>query len=362
MSRILIVAFALVGAIVGAAFATGRESLIFYTSFGLKGTGGLIIATLLYAYFSMILVYIGQRFRNKTPHKTLYALSGKPLGIVIDIVILLTMFSTGVAMIAGGGSILHQQFDLPFWQGSLLMAVITALTIMLNARKVVIAVGALTPFLLLFLIAICSYSLINNQTPLTELEPLVLKTKETLPGTLPNWLIAALNHVSFNMAVGAGMALVIGSCEKNPKHALLGGALGGLLIGGILLLGHFNLFTNIEAITASKAGKLIVADMPLLAITASFPPIVSWLMMLIIFGMIYNTSVSMFYVVSARFVPMETKQSKPFIVLLMAVALLLSSFGFTDVVGYLYPIMGYLGFILIGLLLYAPVKFRGKPI
>ena len=49
--------------------------------------------------------------------------------------------------------------------------------------------------------------------------------------TLPNWFISSINYVSFNIAVGASMALVMGGAEKNEKVAAWGGLVGGLGLG-----------------------------------------------------------------------------------------------------------------------------------
>ena len=49
MKRILLIASAFIGVIVGAGFASGQEVLQYFTSFGILGTLGAIITTALFA-------------------------------------------------------------------------------------------------------------------------------------------------------------------------------------------------------------------------------------------------------------------------------------------------------------------------
>lgn len=359
MTRTFIIAFAYVGIIVGAAFASGRESLQFYTSFGLKGTLGAILAVPLYAYFGMMLVKIGYQLKSKNHYDTIRIMMGNKLGMLIDYIIIFTMIVTGIGMIAGGGALLEQQFGLPLIYGNLIMTLLTTLTLMLNLEKIVIAIGFLTPVLLLTLIIVCIYSIIDNTQSFEQLEPLVLQTKSTMPDSLPNWFVSSINHASFNVTVGIGMALVMGGNEKNLKSAVWGGVLGGVFIGAIILVSHFAIFSQIGVITSLDAdGKLKVTALPMLAIAGKFSSILSLIMTFIIFGMIYNTCVSMFYVFIARYNTMATKRANIFIIITMIIGYCVSFLGFTDIVGIFYPLIGYAGLLLIAMLLYAPFKLK----
>lgn len=357
--RILIIAFAFVGIIVGAAFASGRESLQFYTSFGLVGGYGVVLATIFYVYCGMMLVLIGKKLKTKNYIEAILMISGPYLGKIIDYVIIFTMITTGIGMLAGGGAILQQHFGIPFWIGSLVMTSIVAATIMLKVQKVVIAIGFLTPVLILVLLIVCINSLITLDGTLLSYEDKVLATKATLPESLPNWWIAALNHVSFNITVGAGMAIVMGETVKSNRDALLGGALGGFLVGAILLLGHFTIISKVDLITFfDNTGTLQVVDMPLLKIAYNFSPTLSLIMVFLIFGMIYNTAVSMFYVFVARFVTMETLKANIIVIIVLAFGFAVSFVGFTQMVGVFYPLIGYVGVALVLMLFYAPFKLK----
>lgn len=358
MWRAFIVAFAYVGIIVGAGFASGRESLQFYTSFGLKGTLGIILAVPLYAYFGMMLVKIGYRLKSTNHYDTIRIMIGSKIGRLIDYVIIFTMIVTGIGMVAGGGSLLQQQFGLPIAYGNLIMAILITVTLMMQLEKIVIAIGFLTPVLLIVSAIICIYSIMDNTQSFETLEPMVLATKTTMPDTLPNWFISAINHASFNVTVGVGMALAMGGNEKNERSAIWGGILGGVIIAALLALAHFAIFSKIDSISSYVDGQLKIADLPFLAIADDMSPTLGITMAVIIFGMVYNTGVSMFYVFVSRFTKMPSKKARIMIIGTMIVAYIVSFVGFTDLVGIFYPLIGYAGLVLIAMLLYAPFRLR----
>src|SRR5699024_2305462 len=108
MSKIIKIGSAFNGIVVGAGFASGQEILQYITSCGYLGTAGAIVATIRFAYLGMTLTKLGSRTLT-TSHKTvIYQISGRYLGVIVDYVIIFTLFSVGVVMIAGAGSILHQ--------------------------------------------------------------------------------------------------------------------------------------------------------------------------------------------------------------------------------------------------------------
>src|SRR5699024_10172703 len=67
-------------------------------------------------------------------------------------------------------------------------------------------------------------------------------------------------------------------------------------------------------------------------------------------------AVSMFYAFVARFLEMNTKKANLAIIVTGIVGFAASFVGFTDLVAWFYPTIGYFGLFLIGALVYAPFK------
>src|SRR5690606_3881622 len=175
-----------------------------------------------------------------TSHKdALYGIGGRIGGFIMDIIIILTLFGVGVVMIAGAGSIFSQQFGLPAVYGNTLMALLVMLTIMLNIQKVIAIIGSITPFLVITVIGLAIYSLVTMESSFAELESWVTAQESALS----NWFFSAINYVSFNIAVGASMAIVMGGSEKDERIAARGGLIGGLGLGVLIILSHFAIFS-----------------------------------------------------------------------------------------------------------------------
>ena len=62
---------AFIGVIVGAGFASGQEVLQFFTSFGMLGILGTVIATALFAFLGMNLMQLGSpaQLAHRAPHR-----------------------------------------------------------------------------------------------------------------------------------------------------------------------------------------------------------------------------------------------------------------------------------------------------
>lgn len=353
--EVFIIAFAYASVVVGAGNASGMEPFFYYTSFGMDGTIGVLMATMLYGIVGYFVTGLGQRLKSKNYKEVTYLIGGKVVGRFIDYLIIFMMLGTGIIMLSGSAALFKQQYDMPLWQGGLIMTSLVTITLMLRLRKIILVIGLITPVLIVLLSIMVYHSLVNQVESYAEVNDYVIAVGDTLPGTLPNWWIAALNHVTMMTVAGVGMSLVIGGEEKDPKVAKWGGALGGLIIGGVLSMGHFALFSQIKVIAPTVD---TLASMPSLQIMNTYAPSLSPLLTLMAMAMIYSTAVSMFYVFISRYVEMETVKSRVYILVTLVIGYGISFVGFVQLMGYFYPIAGYVGIILIGMIFYGPFKVR----
>lgn len=353
--EVFIIAFAYASVVVGAGNASGMEPFFYYTSFGMDGTIGVLMATILYGIVGYFVTGLGQRLKSKNYKEVTYLIGGKVVGRFIDYLIIFMMLGTGIIMLSGSAALFKQQYDMPLWQGGLIMTSLVTITLMLRLRKIILVIGLITPVLIGLLSIMVYHSLVNQVESYAEVNDYVIAVGDTLPGTLPNWWIAALNHVTMMTVAGVGMSLVIGGEEKDPKVAKWGGALGGLIIGGVLSMGHFALFSQIKVIAPTVD---TLASMPSLQIMNTYAPSLSPLLTLMAMAMIYSTAVSMFYVFISRYVEMETANSRVYILVTLVIGYGISFVGFVQLMGYFYPIAGYVGIILIGMIFYGPFKIR----
>lgn len=330
--------------VVGAGFASGQEILQFFTSFGVIGIAGSLIAMALFVFFGMNLTQLGSRLQTKSHSKVIYHISGRYLGIVIDLLITFFLFGFTVVMFSGSGAIFEQQFGIPSLVGSVLMAALTIITLTLNIQKVILIISSFTPFLLLLVIAITVHSLMNFDFSSVALQTEPLKQSQSAP----HWLLGAVLYVSYNIAGGAAMLTVMGGTVKDERIARRGGIIGGLGIGLLILLINISMLMQLKEVAN--------IPMPMLFLATNMSPFIGLLMSIILLGMIYNTAVGMLYAFSVRLVKPDAKRFKTAVLVFGTIAFGASFIGFINLVGTVYPLMGYLGFLLIGAILIAWLK------
>lgn len=332
---------AFIGVIVGAGFASGQEILQFFTSFGTIGIVGSLVAMALFAFIGMNLTQLGSRLQTTSHQNVIYHICGRYVGVIVDFIITFFLFGVTVVMFSGAGAIFEQQFGIPGYIGSIVMAVLTIATVTLSVQKVITLISAFTPFLLLLVIIITVYSVANFDFSSAAIEAAVTTDNQGAS----HWLLGAILYVSYNIAAGAAMLTVMGGTVKNEKTAAWGGIIGGLGLGLLILLINISMLTQLKEIAA--------VPMPMLFLANNISPIVGVIMSVILLGMVYNTAVGMLYAFAARFIKPETVRFKGAVVVFGVAAYGASFIGFITLVGTVYPAMGYLGFILIGAIVLA---------
>lgn len=344
--KVFRIVMAFMGVFTGAGFASGQEIMQYFTSFGLWGIAGAIIATILFGFVGMVLLDLGSHY-NATTHTDVFDnITSKILSWIIDVALLITMFGIAVVMIAGAGSNLNQQFDLPIWLGSTILGILIILAGMMDTEKVISAISSITPFLIVFVLIISGYVLLFTDYSFQELDPVA----RNLSSTLPNWAVSAVNYAAFNITFGAAMAFVIGGEEDDQKAAATGGLIGGIGVGLLILLNNLSIFAAVDEVSQYP--------LPMLALAESVHPIAGLLMSVVLFVLIWSTGMSLFYSLASRFGESGTKKFNVTLSVSVIAGFGLSFFGFTNLISYFYPIVGYAGMLIIVVMVYGWIQKR----
>ena len=150
------------------------------------------------------------------------------------------------------------------------------------------------------------------------------------------------------------MLIIMGGTTKDRKVARRGGALGGGVLGLLILLINLALFAKINVVAG--------VDMPTLELAKQIHPVVGTIMSIVLLAMIYSTAVGTLYILAVRIVKKENIMMKIIVILLSLVGYAASLIGFTTLVGKLYAIMGYLGMVLIVAIVLGQVRIKKRKI
>ena len=337
MGKTFKVALALVGLTVGAGFASGQEVIQYFLSFGYWGIVGAAIAGITIAVFSGWVYQLGSYYLADDHSAVFKSVSRPWIAKYMDITTMFTLFCIGFVMVAGAGANLEQQFGLPTWVGSAIMVVLLLLSGLLDVDKLTSVISFITPLLIICLLAAFVITLTDMPDNVGQINE-IAQTNPHASGTFGNWLITALNYATLVMIMDTSMMLVFAGSHMNPAQAGKGGLLGGIMFAVLLLILTFVLFMNMEHVMGS--------DLPLLKVFDNMHPTVGVFVSIVIYLMIYNTAVGLFYALSRRLSHDKPGKFRLYYAVVVLIGFALSFIGFADLVGWVYPVLGYLGLVL----------------
>ena len=347
MTRSLSIAFAYVGVLTGAGLASGQELLQYFTAFGKAGLIGIIVVGFLHTFLGAMILQLGSYFQASEHDEVLQEITHPWINRFLDLALVLTCFVIGFVMIAGAGANLNQQFGLPVWLGSALCAGLVILVGHLDFDKVQAIIGSFTILVIGFIGLAAIYTFLHLEGDFFANEALA----RSLPTTLPNIWISVINYFSMCFITGASMAIVLGGNAFQLKEAGRGGLVGGLIVGLIGIVIAMVLYVRLDQVMGS--------DIPMLKLVEEISPILGFLMSLVIYAMIFNTAMGLYYALARRFSGDRPRKFSLVLIGLVLVGFALSFVGFKTLIAYMYPMLGYIGLLLIGVVVWAWMSHRG---
>ena len=158
---------------------------------------------------------------------------------------------------------------------------------------------------------------------------------------MPNWFVAALTYVAYNLLGSVGIMVPLGKYLRGKRTIRVGIALGGLLL--VLVAG--SVLTSLTGYPEAAAEQ-----MPMVALTSRLNPTLGIVYgFLLLLGMFSNGLASL--VAFMEYVNRHVKALDAHRRITMAVLMLLvwaaSLAGFGNLVGTVFPVFGYIGIVAI---------------
>lgn len=334
-----------IGTVVGAGFASGQEILRFFTFFGTNGLIGLLISTLLFILFGYIIMDLGRFLNAKSHVEIIQFSSGKYLDYIIDAIITFFLFGSVTSMLAGAGAMVNHQFNISSLFGSMAMAAFAAITVLTGINGVINSISFVVPFLLTSVIGISIVSVFKFPVCIQNMSHQLYTN-----GFIQNWIWAAILYTSYNIVLSIAVLSPLGAEAKDRKAIKNGAIMGGLGLGIGSLAIYFAISSSINQITK--------IEIPMLYIAGRISYVVQISYAFILVAEIYTTAVGSLYGFVARLSDINSYKSKAYTILTVIAAFFASQLGFSNVVKYVYPIMGYSGIILLVCLLYRKITLH----
>lgn len=330
MKNVLKVVFVIIGTLIGAGFASGQEVYLFFFSYGMKGLIGILISSIIIGVVIYSTFNILNKYKINTYKDFLNILIPKntKLKIIANFIINIFILITFFIMIAGFGAYFEQEIGINRLVGSLVLAIITFIVFMTSIKGVVKVNELLVPILIGFIFIIGIISI--KDTHILNLENYVIRTNYT------NFALSAVLYSSYNSILLIPVLITLNNYVKNKKQIFyisFISAIVTILLSVIIFL----LLVRVDV----DISKL---EMPVVYVVSNIFKILRYIYGVIILGSIFTTAISL----GVSFLQNTAKNKKDYtqIAIIMCItSVIISKFGFSNLVSLLYPIFGYLGLI-----------------
>lgn len=310
--RSVSVSMLIVGTVIGAGFASGKEVVAF---FGAEPNLFVaLIAGVLVFGCSTLFLFVGRRVKKNDIGEVNGVVFGK-LRPVADVFMLFNSMIVLGAMLAGTDSLAAELINIrPL--ASIILGLICAVVAVRGISGVIKANAVLVPIMTVFLAVCCILAL---DFPFRASSAVITPYSVVL-------------YVSMNMILGGGVLTTVN--DLSPREILLASSVASLIISGLLTV----------IMGALRSCSAAHAEMPMLLIALKSGKPMYFICLPIIAASIFTTMLSAFkslydYMVSF----IKHKVIAAGIVLIAG--LLVGAFGFSSVVGTLYPIVGAIGIL-----------------
>ena len=330
MRDIFKVVFVIIGTMIGAGFASGQEMYLFFFSHGIKGLIGIVISSCIIGLVICNTFKIVNEYKINTYKDFLDILIKKNkkikeiINMIINIFILITFF----IMIAGFGAYFEQELGINSIIGSIILAIITFFIFITSVKGVVKSNEMLVPILISFLILI---GIINLKgLPIENLQNYITKTSSI------KCYLDAILYSSYNSILLIPVLLTLKDYIKNNKQIVKISIISTIIIV-LLSIIVFLLLIRVDI-------DITKLEMPAVYVVSNIFSLLKYIYGFIILGSIFTTTISL----GTSFLKNVTKNKKSYTqlaIIMCITSVVISNFGFSNLVNLLYPIFGYLGLL-----------------
>lgn len=342
-SNILKVAFLYMATIIGAGFASGQEIIQFFSMYYAGGFFGIILAGLLFSIVGYIVLNKVFTERISSYDEFLFPMTGYFLGRVMEFIVMLFMACIMCVMIAGLGNVLVELTGLEYRFCVAISAVACMLTIMTNIRGIVTISSIVSPVLIAGIIFVGFYILASKDAS-------VFNVSDKVRIITDNWVFSAILYVSYNTILSTVLMSRMLPYLKSSNVSKWGGIIGG----GMLCITALIINTALYSFYPHS----IVSEIPVLGIIQNNSKLLANLYSIILILAMYTSAVTSGYCLTERISSKMKVNYKLVGAILCAVAIPMSSLGFSSLISTLYPVFGYLGLFLLFVIFFQYI--RGK--
>lgn len=343
LPRVLTYAGAIIAFLIGSGFATGQEIMQYFTSYGywgIFGTGLLVLV--LMTYVAVEFFVVGQARKFDRPSRIFHYYCGKYLGTFFDFFSVLFVFLSFTVMVAGAGAVFQEHYGLSKYIGGIGLALAVGISVWFGLKSLVDVIGKIGPLIVVVAIVLGLVGILRNPEGIAEGQALLPSLELTQASS--NWFMAGLSYVGFCMLWLAAFLTALGKTARSRKEATAGGVVGAVAFSVACIIVGLGLLANIVRVGGT--------EIPMLVLASDISPVLASGISVMILAGIYTTAVPLLWTVSSRFFADRTPRFKYLTIALAVVGTVIGLvLPFSQMVNIVYVINGYVGVLLLVLML-----------
>lgn len=261
--RVFILIGALMAFLIGSGFASGQETVQYFTGYGV--VGGFLVGT-----FNFVMIYIAyvayayagrtRNLRNLNEVATFYA--GPVVGKACETMAWLFTFCCYFFMSSGAATTMNQQWGLPMPIGlAIFMALVLIVTI-LGLTKIVDVIGCIGPVITLFTLVVGIISAFTYFPQIPEGQALLDSGAVTISRGTNHWITAGLSFGGCSLLLCSNFVATLGYENREYKFGRFKLVLliCAILDSYVSVLMGFNHLGNVAESAVAPIPNLVLAN------------------------------------------------------------------------------------------------------
>lgn len=330
---------------IGSGFATGQEILRFFSSFGYASYGIVILSSIGFLLLGQILISTGYAHKDQQFNHFIY-FCGNRLGTLYTWLIPVVLILLLSVLASGAGATFLEYYGVSHAIGSGLMSVLVLSAYLVGFEKMIRIISAVSPVVILFTLLVGTITVIRDLGNFSQIglyEPVLSQTKAS-----PNWILSAALYLSLNFLCGSTYFTELGAKAENRRSARMGALLGASGIVGLIAMMNTAILLN--------CGNTASLAIPALYLAQKISTTIGAMFSVILLLGIFSSCSTMMWMVCGRFYRDDVRKNRRFAVIVAICVFLMSLFPFARLLGVFYPLIGYLGLLFVGCVIYRKVK------
>ncbi len=339
-------AVTIAGTFIGAGFVSGQELWQFFGAFGVLGILGFILAVTIITVLSVITISYASSAKKETFEDVICSNDTKAQKNLVSLFQYIFYIGIYIIMTSGAESLICHYFDIKKVTVGIIFCVLVSIISLIGVKGIISAFSVTIP-LLVFVTAIIAIFTLSSI-------PVCFRSVND-NSLISNWFVSALVFVSYNFFAGIGVFASVARLV-NTKKKLFGASVLGCV---------FLLIIGVCVITTISFIKTETSDLPMLEAAELLSPYLSTIYAVLLVCAMFGGAISSLFPIVESIKSKNIFDNKTLAVitsLISAVTVILSLFGFSNLIGTVYPIFGYIGFVVIIVVIYnfAKHKIGGK--